>query len=238
MENNLEALIRKIIEEHNLKNVTIPEFTFKDGLTSTIQVASNNNVDFFICIYINLIKLENINDDYQIELLSKLKANYINELHTNNSNIQLNEFFNKNTTLIILTNGNDDLTTRKLISSIEENAYYFKKHILSINDDEIVHVDQLLNENNLIGFCEQEALKIDNFKIFSEFGLPEYSLITKIYEKLPFFTLRMERSTVTNLSDIIESTLSDEQKSTIEIYNGLNEENISEWINSIGIEND
>lgn len=238
MENNLEALIRKIIEEHNLTNVTIPEFTFKDGLTSTIQIASNNNVDFFICIYINLIKLENVNDDYQIELLSKLKANYINELHANNSNIQLNEFFNKNTTLIILTNGNDDLTTRKLISSIEENAYYFKKHILSINDDEIVHIDQLLNENNLIGFCEQEVLKIDNFKIFSEFGLPEYSLITKIYEKLPFFTLKMERSTVTNLSDIIESTLSDEQKSTIEIYNGLNEENISEWINSIGIEND
>lgn len=236
--NNLETIISRVFEEHDLVKITIPEFTFKDGLTSTIQIASKNNLDLFICMVIDSNKLKYVNNDYQIELYSKLKANFINELRANNSTIQLNESFNKNTTLIILTNGSDSLTTRKLISSIEENAYYFKKHILSISDDELVSAEQLLNENNITRFCEQEILKIDKFKMFLELGLPAYSLITKIYEKLPFFTLRMESTATTNLSEIIQDALSEEQKSAIEIYSNLNETNISKWIDSVGIEND
>ena len=236
--NHIENLIYKVFHEEDLPITTISELKFKDGLTSNIQILSKDNVNFYIAIFIELEKLANVNDSYQIELYSKLKSNNMNDMFGDDSLIRLNESFNKHTTLIILTNGENDLLTRKIISSVEENPYYFKKQIISISNFELDFCKELIDSSNAREVCEEIINNVDEFKKFSYSDSPSYSLVAKMYEKIPFFTLKVPSENSDDLYENILGSLTEEQRSSVVKYNNLDESNLSYWLDSIGINHD
>lgn len=236
--NNIEKLIYKIFHEEDTPTTTISELKFKDGLTSNIQILTKDNVSFYITIFIELDKLENVNDNYQIELYSKLKSNNMNDIFDGDTLIKLNTSFNKHTTLIILTNGENDFLTRKIISSVEENPYYFKKQIISISNSEIDFCNELIDSNNARDACEEIINNVDEFKKFSYSNSPSYSLVAKMYEKIPFFTLQVPSENSDDLYGNILSSLTEEQRCSVVKYNDLDESKISYWLDSIGNNHD
>ena len=146
--------------------------------------------------------------------------NIMNELFTTiKEDDSTNESFDKNTTLIMCLNGKID---NSIINNLEENPYIFKKNTITYNNTEIDLLNELLSSSYSY---ENLILTLNNEEIFERYKITEdigYKLLVKLFIKLPFLKFQRQIRNLENLSEIIQTKVT--EQSLEAIYNILNTE--------------
>ncbi|MEC1429221.1 hypothetical protein P9C69_00520 [Bacillus subtilis] len=150
-----------------------------------------------------------ISDENKIRDIIKNQAKYF---------FLLKEFFgedpdiDKNTSLLICIQTSNE--NNSLFLNIEEDAYYFKKYVLTYSNEQLTSFI-----TDYRGLIEEKGIKITMDKIVNDVQLFEdfkqnpdingvYKLITKIFIKIPILRVPInEEKTVYSLSEVIEDTL-------------------------------
>ncbi|QQF63130.1 hypothetical protein I9X38_01950 [Bacillus mojavensis] len=150
-----------------------------------------------------------ISDENKIRDIIKNQAKYF---------FLLKEFFgedpdiDKNTSLLICIQTSNE--NNSLFLNIEEDAYYFKKYVLTYSNEQLTSFI-----TDYRGLIEEKGIKIAMDKIVNDVQLFEdfkqnpdingvYKLITKIFIKIPILRVPInEEKTVYSLSEVIEDSL-------------------------------
>ena len=126
--------------------------------------------------------------------------------------------------------------------SIEEDPYFFKKQVLSISTEDFPIISSCFEENKekYIPYVQHLISDIGRFMEFTSsesLGLSykgvEYSFVAKLYEKLPFLTLIVKKSSQKDLQVQIDEKLSAEQQVYCNALLNLEAEKLDEWIAEI-----
>lgn len=191
-----------------LKNI----FSENDYIEHTVELE-----DYTLCLFSHQEKEEYFiildkeiisNDD-----LKQLSLESMQSLYSNCKNLQVtNETFEKNTTLIICINNTD--IDMDFCNQIEEDAYLFKKNILTYKDENITALETQLNNDFSLNKLNEllnngESFDDNKINIYTAYGL-----LIKVFIKLPFLSYRRESLELENLSETIR-----EQANSEELYN-------------------
>ena len=161
-----------------------------DNLGIFIPKPSNKKIEYFIVA--NLIN-PNIND------LNKLIEYDFNNIYSYIKNSEYySNYMDKNTSLIILLEFDDfnsmlnNSMLNKCIFDIEENKYNFKKYVITYSKNQLKElqiVDKL--EGSLLENINKVIYSREDFTDFKLNPTEDsiYSLISKLYIKLPFLRL-------------------------------------------------
>lgn len=180
-----------------------------DNLGIFIPKPSNKKFEYFI---VASLTNPNIND------LNKLIELDFNNIYSYIKNSEYyNNYMDKNTSLIILLefdNFNSMLNNsilNKCIFDIEENKYNFKKYVITYSKNqlkELQKIDKL--DGSLLENINEVIYSIEDFTDFKSNPTEEslYSLISKLYIKLPFLRLNSKEEQISSLKDRIEVELS------------------------------
>ncbi|MBN3003077.1 hypothetical protein JW897_04935 [Chromobacterium alkanivorans] len=153
----------------------------------------------------------------------------------------LGEFFSqskdaeKNTTLIFLTESNSsESAANKEVSDIEEDPYFFKKQVIHYSTNEKKELSELLQGDNSIELLN--GVLYDKAR-FVEFGNGKkdtlYSIVAKLYTKLPFLTISEMNHKAPDLTKTISEKLTESELldlSSFLIGNFDDELAIDSWI--------
>ncbi|KPN93461.1 ABC-three component system middle component 1 [Pseudomonas nunensis] len=122
----------------------------------------------------------------------------------------------KNTNLILMkchpapTNAQATLLNRK-ISEIEENPYFFKKSVLAYTIEEMEALSSKILETpdkNLATTIEEVMHNYEDFIEFRDHNTnPLFSVVTKLYTKLPFLTYNLKPEDQIQLGNEIDQKL-------------------------------
>ncbi|MGK6437963.1 ABC-three component system middle component 1 [Klebsiella aerogenes] len=145
------------------------------------------------------------------------KAQFIFDEINNSGKVE--QYFEKNCTLIICQNekGIDRLTAL----TIEEDLYNFKKNMIIYSDNELNELKRHLSGNGIEKLTNASLKSIINenngesfikFKNESVNNHSYYSLLMKVFLKLPFLTYSTEEKELVNLRKEIETNLSPDQQ--------------------------
>lgn len=145
------------------------------------------------------------------------KAQFIFDEINNSGKVE--QYFEKNCTLIICQNekGIDRLTAL----TIEEDLYNFKKNMIIYSDNELNELKMHLSDNGIEKLTNASLKSIINenngesfikFKNESVNNQSYYSLLMKVFLKLPFLTYSTEEKELVNLRKEIETNLSPDQQ--------------------------
>jgi len=198
--------------------------------------------ELFICTIIDSNDLNLTNLKLQVRLNEYLKSNQeilLQNIEKNVSN------FEKNTTLIIFTNKTSTETLKKAIE-IEEDPYFFKKHVLILNENEIEILKKEFDDHKEL-FHSKLKSTINDLDLFNKFSINEksdnvafYGVVAKLYEKLPFLKLPIDEFSKINLLTKI-----DQELKNAELFNIRNElllltgnTEINLWIDDLIKENE
>lgn len=195
----------RFIEVINFKDNDDQEQTLKD-----ISLINNSNQDYFIFYPIGFNNLNLLNDEYQIYLDTYLKKDVLDS----EENFKLSHFFEQNRTLILITEGENTQENRRIVAEIEEDPYFFKKQVLLLNDKETEVINILLEADSILEKCQTVISNSESFNQFKK-ELSDnkinnsalYSLVAKLYEKLPFLTLDIKVQDTQNLTEEIDEAL-------------------------------
>lgn len=174
-----------------------------DNLGIFIPKPSNKKFEYFIVA--NLIN-PNIND------LNELIEHDFNNIYSYIKNSEYyNNYMDKNTSLIILLEfDNFNSMLNKCIFDIEENKYNFKKYVITYSKNqlkELQEIDKL--DGSILENINEVIYSIEDFTDFklnpTEDSL--YSLISKLYIKLPFLKLNSKEEQISSLKEEIELML-------------------------------
>ncbi len=167
-------LIGKLFESDEYVGINIEE---------SILFYKNDKKDFWLVIQEN--DLESLIEN-QIDLLEECKeANNAPELE-------------KNISMLILWNKGEESfnSMKKKILPIEEDPYYFKKHILNFSSTELEKFKDEIVDNNLREFVDEQVVNYETFKRFK--GNPQAptweSLLYRLAIKLPFIKIDIEEN--------------------------------------------
>ena len=131
----------------------------------------------------------------------------------------------------------DSLIQRETIFLIEEDAYNFKKNVITYSNNELIDLEKFLKINNvheISNFVISEIINEKNGQSFTAFKSTHqtvqnyYSLILKIALKLPFIRYSPSQKELINLSLEIEKSVS---KQDAIIYKRIIESDV-EWTES------
>lgn len=122
----------------------------------------------------------------------------------------------KNTSLLILTgkenidNDEDEEFYRGLFD-IEEDPYFFKKYVLYYTTQQKQLINELIATDNIVDTLNTLIINKNLFKNFKdELDTREkslYDILTKIYIKIPFMKLNIDKESVPNLRERIETEI-------------------------------
>ncbi|MGF6130984.1 hypothetical protein QF019_006233 [Pseudomonas frederiksbergensis] len=132
----------------------------------------------------------------------------------------IESYFVKNCTLIICCEKSK--TSNKLILSIEEDPYNFKKNIITYTKGEITSLNETINKtDSTLKLTNEQINNILNgesgnlFRSFKEKSSninSYYSLLLKIVSKVPFATYQPAKKSLHDLDGDIEKELTKEQQ--------------------------
>ncbi|MEZ9526505.1 ABC-three component system middle component 1 [Enterovibrio norvegicus] len=244
MDNRLDRLMESIFTDLNfsLAKKNINKYI---EMSENMYIAHKENSDYFIYINLKVAQLNLVTNDIQIKLSSILKQGCSLFDKLNGETIEISPSFEKNTTLIIFTQTEDETNKDELVKqiiSIEEDPYFFKKHVVDISSN---HIDILYNGflENERGYTTSLQNLISDTKLFNEFMVStknnlsdkviEYSFAAKLYEKLPFLTLSVKSSDPEDLQKSIDDSLSEHQREQCEILLNLNLNDLTSWFDDI-----
>lgn len=119
----------------------------------------------------------------------------------------------KNASLLILWNTTGELELsemKKLIMPIEENPYYFKKHVLYYSHSELEEFNSKLEDNNLSDFFSSNITNEETFRDYKKNPLQGSwrELFYRVTIKLPFINININTSSnIESLQHIINNKL-------------------------------
>ncbi|KGA36317.1 hypothetical protein KU74_07595 [Pectobacterium brasiliense] len=165
--------------------------------------------------FVLLQSLNQSNDE--MKLILEEKAQLLFEEIIGSDKVE--RFFEKNCTLIICQNDKD--IDRLTALRIEEDLYNFKKNVIAYTDSELEDlvkylevrsINKLSNRvlNDIIN--EHDGESFISFKNSSVHASNYYSLIVKLFLKLPFLTYSIEEKELIDLNGEIENKLTQHQK--------------------------
>lgn len=164
-------------------------------------------------------------------LILEEKSQFIFDKINNSGKVE--QYFEKNCTLIICQNENS--IDRLTALSIEEDLYNFKKNVIIYSNSELDELKRHLTNNGIERLTNASLKSIINerngesfikFKNTSVNDHTYYSLLMKVFLKLPFLTYSTEEKELVNLRKEIEMNLSPDQQ---ELFDKLI--SVEEWTN-------
>ncbi|WP_065979668.1 ABC-three component system middle component 1 [Pseudoalteromonas lipolytica] len=235
---NCKELISTIAEEKDFAVYEISDFNVEDDIFIDFFLCTKDDFEYFIILNIEFRLIEIVNNLIQVAISTKIRA-YLEQ----NEICSLNHYFDKNSTLIITTEKPNSLTSEevyRVVSTVEENNYYFKKQVLYFTARELDIF--LQNQSQQNSFTEKCSSVVSNLSRYEGFLLgldEEYDFIARLYEKVPFLNLEVEKENKLNLDNMIaESLVESEIELLPELLELQSESQIDEWIKSIGEAND
>lgn len=245
MVDKINSLLNKIGKElaEKYQYILIKRIDFidnkeKDNSLKNISVFKNKDGDYFIFFPIDFSEIDYLSDEYQIYLNT-----YIEEvIVTKYKDFILSDSFNKNRSLILITQGETSRENRQIIAEIEEDPYFFKKQILLLNENEIEVIPTLLESESIIDKCNEIISDSSQFIEFKQEICSDkidksalYSLVAKLYEKLPFLTLNIRNKRSENLTELINKNIDDENLIALrnELIKLETEKDIDDYIKSL-----
>lgn len=234
--------IDKICKELKFETLSVREFMIDDDLLLNFELRTFNHFEYFIFIELAYEKLDLVLDKIQIALFTKLKA-YLTQQKNNNREFSVTHFFDNNTTIVISTDvttveNKDDMF--KTISRVEEDPFYFKKQILYYRKNEKQNIIDALGSTESV-IEKLNAIVTDSTAYeLRTYGLDSsFDFVTRIYAKLPFLQLKIEQQKLSDLDEMIDTSLTEgESKIVEEILSLDTDTNIDEWIKNLGANND
>ncbi|KLF90842.1 ABC-three component system middle component 1 [Enterobacter asburiae] len=179
--------------------------------------------------YFVTIQLQSQSDATAQELLDDKAQSLFEEISNSG---QVDRSFEKNCTMIICHE--EEKISRKIILSIEEDHYNFKKNVITYTSSELTSLKDYLTSAGIKKITNKVISEIINsndgrnflkFKDDHANNNDFYSLILKTALKLPFITYTPQEQKLTNLNEEIQNCLSQYQSS---IYRKLMEID-TEW---------
>ncbi|UNM96412.1 hypothetical protein MMG00_00620 [Ignatzschineria rhizosphaerae] len=196
----------------------------KGNSLENLLFISNDQKDYFVFIEQNAGTLEHSSIS---ELQRKLQV-YTRKNFPEGDFIS--DHYERNSTLIIFVRSDYEIvsdSTVKMIMDIEEDPYLFKKQVVFLNKQEIESLErELLVADSIEDKCKKVIEDIDAFLNFkNELKNNEiqqsalYSLVTKLYEKIPFLTFDVVKKDYQNLSEEINKIL--KERNVLDLKNTL-----------------
>ena len=244
MDNLFDELMESIFIESGFSLARIKYIEESFGVFTSLYVAHKPNSDYFIYLHLPEKSLSYISNDIQIKLSSILKNDAASMELVSGEPIAISSSFEKNATLIIFTNQEETsiINVEKQAIAIEEDPYFFKKQVLVASPKDLDVVSSNFEEHRENYTSYLQGL-ISDPQIFNEFmnssnhrptnQVREYSFAAKLYEKLPFLALAVEKSTSEDLQKNIDNALSESQRDECEALLKLDEDNLSDWLAEI-----
>ncbi len=133
----------------------------------------------------------------------------------------------KNASLLIIWNTTGELELldmKKQIMPIEENPYYFKKHVLYYSPTELEDLNSKLDGNNINDFFSSNITNEETFKDYKENPLQGSwrELFYRVTIKLPFINININTSSnIESLQHIINNKLENNNNRLIHLNNHL-----------------
>jgi hypothetical protein len=196
--------------------------------------------DFFL-----LLSVEEKNLD--LEELDTLMNRFLEEIVST----QAYPGLDKNLSLLLLVERETIATTdefNKIVYSIEENPYHFKKYLLPYTKEQFSLLENYINKESKI--IEQLDLMVINKEWFSLFKaqveLNEtheaklFDLVSKLYIKFPFFKIHLNKEELPNLTKEISEEISISDKEIVEKILAINSKD-PKWediLTALGVEID
>lgn len=223
MDNNNNALMENLFISLGF---SLSKIQFKSECCANemdVYFAHKKNSDYFIYTELQREDLSNVNNQIQIELSFLFENEIDRAKKIAGDDIEISPSFKKNATLIVFTNhdSNSFSEVSKLVMSIEEDPYYFKKQVLSTNVEDQQRLRECLNKENMANLVQYLQLLISDTNKFNEFieakasgeeqKVAEYSFVAKLYEKLPFLELPVKKHQAEDLQKSINEKLSEQQ---------------------------
>ena len=244
MDSLFDMMMESIFIESEFSLAKIEYVDESYDVSTDLYISHKPNSDYFI--YLNLPEkaLSAVSNDIQIKLLSILKNDKSSMELLNGEPVAISSSFEKNATLIIFTSQEETLSinVEKQAIAIEEDPYFFKKQVLVVptQDIDIISIRYGEHRQNYISYLKnlisdpQAFGEFMNSRIHSPTSMArEYSFSAKLYEKLPFLSLSVEKSSPEDLQENIDNALSESQREECEALLKLDENNLSDWVAEI-----
>lgn len=244
MDSFFDKIMENIFIESNLSLGKIRYIEESYEIDTYIYIAHKPNSDYFIYVNLPARVLSYVTNDIQITISSLIKNDLDSLFLINGDELYVSSSFDKNSTLIIFStqeSGVDDPIGRQVIS-IEEDPYFFKKQVLVVDNMDVRIIYDNFNKNiNKYTLYLQKI--ISNPSLFNEFmnsnplktsnKVKEYSFVAKLYEKLPFLSLSVIKSTPEDLQNNIDKELSIYENKLCKTILELDPNNLEDWFNEI-----
>ena len=179
----MNDLIKGIFEE--LEFEYIENRLSEPDILFVIYYKNDDKKEYFIATFFNSLKSI---DEVQKKIHAKLRKDW--------QGLNLKSDWEKNTTMLIFY-CTDLLPVEKSINSdileIEENPYFFKKHVFAYTDRQVEQFNnnkKLLSNSDFLSEYINNVAKYEEFKKSSK-DLSEnlYALMSRLHIKLPFLSL-------------------------------------------------
>jgi hypothetical protein len=244
MDNLFDRLMVDIFVESNFSLAKIDYVEVDYDWSASVYIAHKPQGDYFIYLKVPESLLSHVTNDIQIKLVSLIKNGSERFERITGDEVKISSSFDKNATLIIVTSHDSDLKGNavKQEISIEEDPYFFKKQVLSIQLRELPIISSCFEEHkdNYIHYIQNLISDTGRFNEFTDsesFGMSdkglEYSFVAKLYEKLPFLTLLVKESNQEDLQQQIDNELSEVQRESCDELLALDTDNLNNWFEEL-----
>ncbi|CAO96784.1 ABC-three component system middle component 1 [Erwinia tasmaniensis] len=228
MNNVFESFLFKLLDKEEWALAKIDNITCRDFTTAAVLARKGGRGDFFMFVSIPQEEMQHINKVIQIELLGGVKTAFLSpesdvQLHISleeeyanyKNKITLTHEFNQDTNLIILSPcGNNDTEALRHIVEIEENEFFFKKHVIRMSPGLSVflaELSQLSDSDKVINDLNHAVNDDAAYKDFISGKRSKkdtrFICAAHLFEKLPFLNLKIKESRRQPLIDKIKKEL-------------------------------
>ena len=196
-------IIKQIFEDNKSYSIKEPSFISDLNISSFFSISNNTDrKEYFLIIETDNLEpfISKMNTEKSFEKIYSLlvKEDFYKP------------DFNKNTTLLFLYKSENPIPSEKLkkqIYEVEENPYFFKKHVLIFTDNQINDLKRkcdapsITNLNNLVNNLNFEEFKDNPYS-------DDYKqLLLNIYVKISFLKTPNKKKDIENLTSKVSNRL-------------------------------
>lgn len=177
-------------------------------------------------------------EESDLNLIEEKQSEILKNCISNFNSIDLN----KNISMLIIWNTGGELAfkeMKKILMQVEENPYYFKKHVLYYSPSELEQLDYEISDSSINEFFLSKITNEENFKLYKENPMQGSwrELFYRIIIKLPFMHVNIDTTTnIESLQQAIEDKLESNSDNIIknlndkvfELYSDIENDEIKE----------
>ncbi|WP_223481937.1 MULTISPECIES: ABC-three component system middle component 1 [unclassified Pseudomonas] len=210
-------LIEKVFLSNGYETVNF-EHGYDELITSLFKPkVTENKAEYYL-----VVECKNATIQHAEELLTK----WADDLHLKvRESPKVDRVFSKNCTMIICWP--EHALTRKQVFQLEEDRYNFKKNVISYSSEELLDLQEknssftLLQLNELVG--QGDGAYFQRFKEKSAELENYYSLLLKIFIKIPFLIYLHDPKRLFDLNSSLVTNLSESELALYEFTLGIDE---------------